>query len=637
MKFKLLIIILFLFTGIASAQENIYDAGTIPKELMPYASAVVRNAQEAVEVKDLDNTVYYVKKIITVLNKNGDKAADIWLEHNKLISIKNAKGIVYNAYGAPLFKFSEKDFKEPYSGEDFSLYEDSHVEYYMPPVTEYPYTIEYEYEVRFKQTLVLPTWEPNPGTGIAVENSKYSISCKPDFNLRYKEINMPSSVSITTGKDGIKTYEWQINSLKAIREEAFKPVARNYLSEVEVAPERFEYDGVTGNFTNWNELGKFVNDKLLVDRQIVSPETVYRIKDLVAGITDPKLKAKKIYEYMQGRTRYVSIQVGIGSFQPFSAQDVDNLKYGDCKALVNYTQALLKIAGVDSYFCLVTGNHQKKISPIPDFASMDQFNHAILCLPFKNDTTWCDCTSQEIPFGYLGDFTDDRLALACTPEGGKIMHTTKYPAGDNIIAHKAEITINTDGSIAGTVNATFKGAEYDDRDEIIDEAQTERIKDLQHLYPVNNLHIEKLSFDQDKSLQPVTTEHMDIEAPEYASITDGKMYFLPAVTTRIINILPQVHNRSTDMYINEGFIEDDEITFTLPAGYHLESEHLNVNIEKQFGAYRETSTVKDGKLVYHRIFKLINGTYSKETYQELAEFYSDVYDHDGHNLTLVKD
>ena len=60
----------------ASAQNN-YDASLIPKDLLPYASAVVRNEEITIEVKDLDNAIYHVKRAITVLNKNGDDVAQL--------------------------------------------------------------------------------------------------------------------------------------------------------------------------------------------------------------------------------------------------------------------------------------------------------------------------------------------------------------------------------------------------------------------------------------------------------------------------------------------------------------------------------------------------------------------------------
>ena len=56
--------------------------------------------------------------------------------------------------------------------------------------------------------------------------------------------------------------------------------------------------------------------------------------------TDPIEKAKIVYKYMQEKTRYISVQVGIGGFKPMLAKDVDRLGYGDCKALSNYTKAL---------------------------------------------------------------------------------------------------------------------------------------------------------------------------------------------------------------------------------------------------------------------------------------------------------
>ena len=620
----------------ANAQQNQYDAGLISKDLLPYASAVVRNKLVSIEVKDFDNTIYHIKEAITVLNQNGDEKAHMVVWHNKSNVIKYIKGTIYNSFGLPTGKFSGKDFEDVYAGEDFSLFEDSRVEHYLPAVTEYPYTVEYEYEVRSKQTLYFDDWQPNPETGIAVEKSSFTFTCKPDFNIRYKEINMPSAVTITTGKDGLKTYSWELNNLKAIKDEPYTPNPENYLSMVKIAPDKFEYEGISGSFTNWNELGKWIYDKLLVNRQQISPETAQQVIQMTAGITDPKLKAKKIYEYMQQKTRYIGVQIGIGGYQPFLAADVDKLNYGDCKALVNYTQALLKVVGIDSYYCVVTGNPERKISLIDDFASMNQANHIILCIPFKNDTTWSDCTSQSIPFGYLGDFTDDRTVLACTPEGGKLLHTPKYTAQTNMQARKADFVISDAGDLSGDIHTTFKGTDYEDRDREIEESPVERKKSMQYIYPINNMDIETLEFKQDKSLQPYTTETIKLKASEFASVSNGKINFLVNPVNRITRAPRQVRNRVTNVYINEGYTEEDDLTYTLPAGYHLEGDALHKSLNMPFGKFILSMKVDGNQLTYKRKLQLINGTYPKDTYQDLVEFFQTVTDDDAYNVTLVK-
>jgi len=338
---------------------------------------------------------------------------------------------------------------------------------------------------------------------------------------------------------------------------------------------------------------------------------------------------------MQSKTHYISVQIGIGGYQPFLAFDVDKLNYGDCKGLVNYTQALLKAANIDSYYCVVNSG-DRKVSMRSDFASMDQGDHIILCLPFKNDTTWLECTSQRIPFGYLGDFTDDRLVLACTPDGGKLMHTPKYAAAGNLQVRKANFTINEKGELAGEMATTFRGAQYDNREYLIEEARVEQNKMIQKVYPINNLTVKNLELKQDKGLQPVTTENIRLEATEYAANDNGKFYFAINSVNRAGEPPHDVRNRRNDVYINDGYTDDDEISYTLPTGYHSFKSPLFVSLDKPFGKFRATMTIKDGRLIYKRHLQVIDGTYSKDLYQDLVDFYQAVQEADHYSVYLVK-
>ncbi|HEY9197218.1 MAG TPA: DUF3857 domain-containing protein, partial [Mucilaginibacter sp.] len=197
--------------GSALAQEN-YDASLIPKELLPYASAVVRNEEVSIEVKDLDNTVYHIKTAVTILNKNGDDEAEIVVFHDKANIIKSIKGITYNQFGKPQGKFSESDFQDDGAVSRSALFEDTKVKHYQPAVTDYPYTVVYEYEIKAKQSLSFFDWVPMHSLDVSVQNSSYTFSCKPDFKIRYKELNMPGHVITGTNKQGETTYTWQVHN-----------------------------------------------------------------------------------------------------------------------------------------------------------------------------------------------------------------------------------------------------------------------------------------------------------------------------------------------------------------------------------------------------------------------------------------
>jgi len=625
--------LLFTITAYTASAQQTYEVSAISKELLSHASAVIRANDVIVEVKSLSDVVYHNRFVVTVLNKNGDDDAEIAIYYDKVSQLKSFKGYVYNEIGKPIGKIAEHDLTDQSLADGFSLFTDDRVKTFKPAITTYPYTVEYDYDKSEKQTFYFLDWHPGQSVGTSVEHSSYKLTCKPDFNFRYKQINYKGDALITENK-GVKTYEWSANNLNALRKEPYSPNYRLLLTSVKIAPEKFIYDGVSGSFTNWKEYGDFMYNKLVKDRQKLSPETESVIKDLVKDIPDPKLKAKKIYEYVQKKTRYVSVQIGIGGYQPLFASDVDQLGYGDCKALVNYTQSLLKIVGIESYYVEnMAGN--EKMSVLPDFASR-QFNHAILCMPFKNDTTWVDCTSKDYPFGYLGDFTDDRLVVACTPEGGILLHTPKYSTADNTQLRKATFTLGARGELNGNMHTEFRGAQYDNRDYMINEVFTEQVKKMKELYPVENLEIQSLQLKQDKSLKPVTTEDVTINARDYVAQNGGRFFFYPNAVNRSNYIPKSVVNRVNPVCINRGYLDSDEITYTLPDGYTVTSKPLTLTMNKPFGKYSVSMDIVGNKLIYKRLIQINDGIYDKDQYTDLVDFYQAVYDADNYSLTMEK-
>ena len=68
------------------------------------------------------------------------------------------------------------------------------------------------------------------------------------------------------------------------------------------------------------------------DVMIIAGTEKVKLTKILENTQDTIQKMKSLYQYMQERTRYVGIQLGIGGFQPFPAQTVFETGYGDCKA-----------------------------------------------------------------------------------------------------------------------------------------------------------------------------------------------------------------------------------------------------------------------------------------------------------------
>ncbi|NII82489.1 DUF3857 domain-containing transglutaminase family protein [Pedobacter sp. SG908] len=621
----------FLVSVSAFAQTN-YDVDLISANLRNRANACIRNEETTIDMRSPDNVMLNVKKAITVFNQNGEDEARLVIYYDKNISIKSIKGEVYNSVGKLINKFSQNDFADVSAADGFSLFVDSRVKHYLPSVNQYPYTLVYNYEIRNKQNLIIPDWNPKPADDVSVEKSTYTFICKPTDQVRIKSQNYKGAPEVLTDEKQKKTI-WKVDNILAVRTEPYSPAHQTYATNIQIAPQEFYYYNHKGNYTNWQELGKWIYDDLLAERKALPTSTIEMVKDLVKNEKTDKEKARKIYQYLQDKTRYISVQIGIGGFQPIAASEVDRLGYGDCKALVNYMQSLLSAANIDSYYCVVSAGSEKK-SMDPKYASMVQGNHIILCMPLKGDTTWLECTSQKIPFGFLSDFTDDRLVLACTADGGKLLHTPKLTTAENLQIRKANLTLQLDGSVSGKMNTVYAGSQYENQEFLIGKSITEQHKLLKETYNIDNINFEAVSFAQKKDINPKLIEDITVNIRNYAPVNGNKM-FLQLNAFNVKRSIPEIKNRTLPVYINRGYTDEDTIIYTLPD--NVNSELIigqNKTFKSVFGEYTCKASLEGNKLTYHRKFVLNDGTFPAEQYSEFSKFINDVNSADYLKLAL---
>ncbi len=626
-------ILLFLFLpSYLIGSESVYPVFEIPDTLLKNANAVIRNSEISYDIISDHKVNMHIVNAITILNKNGD-------DYSKFIAFYN-KNIKIGYIGIKIYDFSGKYIKRATASEiydqsiisGFSLYEDNRVKMYDPNVSKYPYTVVFTYNYTFDGIVYYPEWMPQRYNDVSVMTASLKVTTGKNTGIRYYAKNFNGEPEIDSLKGKIQ-YIWRVGSLPASGKEPYSPPAGEYRPVVYLAPANFSYEGYDGDMNSWKDFGLWV-DKLLKKRNDLPEESVQKIKDLVASTTDTIEKIRLIYKYVQENTRYVSIQLGIGGFQPFKTSTVDKVGYGDCKALSFYTKSLLEAAGIKANYTLVNAGAGKP-EIIKDFPSQ-QFNHVILNVPVKDDTIWLECTNQEMPFGFLGDFTDSRYVLNISDKGGELIRTPGYPQKQNQKNCFAQMKTGSDGDIRGKIVLTMKGLMYDEVFGFVHDDAREQKKWLHKNLDIPEFDILDFQITQSGERIPQAKITIDLKVPRYCSVT-GKRMFLPLNMVDKLKEIPKDDDkRNTDIWLKRSFIVSDTVIFDLPPGYHPEHIPEAKSFKSTFGEYSCKTVADSGKVVYLRTFKVNKGLYPKELYPEFKDFYRKVVKSDKAKLVLKK-
>ena len=627
-----LTLVLSLFLSCARSQN--YSAALIPDSLKENAHSVYREATETLNLSSVNAGTRKIREVITVLDKEGDDDVILMIYYDKNSKVVFNQLNIYDKAGKKVKKIKQSEVMDiPAYDNGGTLYTDSRRWAYKPNYGDYPYTIEYEYEIECTNLISYGRWSPFQGYNISVEHSMFTLTYPKDLQFKRKESNIAFKSSVIN-KENKVSENWECKNIVA-RE--YEPYGVSLIEKVPVLflmPVELIYDNHIGKSNNWQEYGKWIYDPYDGRTEVAAAEKP-KIQSLVSNIPDTIQKIKKLYEYMQERTRYVNIKLGIGGYQPFSAQTVFENGYGDCKALSNYMCALLKEIGVLSYPTIVSsGNY---IEPIfSDFPNFNQFDHEILCVPFKKDTIWLECTNQTIPFGFLGDFTDDRDVLLITGEGGKFAHTRKYNAGDNLMITKALMDIDLTGNANCTIQTKYAGLQYEDIIFVLADTPEEQRKWMVKNNSLPSYQLNNFTIKNDKKTIPVAIFDEKSISRNYCSFT-GNYMLLPLNTIdEQETIQKMVKKRTTDFVIPRSTIDLDTLTYKIPADYKIDFLPEPKKLTTPYGNYFSIARVVDGKIIYTRKFQLNQGRYNASEYNDFYEFFLSVNKADNVKAMLVK-
>jgi len=635
MKKLIILIISFFLWGIAESKDKnhvLYPTADIPPELKKDAYAVCRDYHHEFELINYGQAIEKVHMAITVLEENGDDFTRLVIPYDKTSKIKSITGKSYNQSGIQDDKLKSSDIQDVNYTSAGAIYDDLRLKLVKFKPDTYPYTIEYDYEIEHSGLIDYPEWDPLEDYRLSVEKSSLKIIWPENLKIRIKEVNLPDGCKTETTSDGKHIAEWEVDSLPAWKEEPLSPDLITQLPHVICAPTTFEYDGSTGSMNTWEELGHWQAELNQGPDQLPEPRKA-EIKSIAGDVKDTLSAIRAVYEYMQKRTRYVGIQLGLGGYKPFPAETVDRLGYGDCKALSNYMKVLLNCIGISSCFTLVGAGSNEGIT-MKDFPTIGQNNHAILCVPLKNDTIWLECTSQTAPCGYLGTFVRGRTALLITGDGGKLVKTPQLKAEENQQIRTANVQITPDGAMQASVKTRFTGYQYDNVSDQFTESQEDQKKNLLKNFGITGLIINSFSYDIQKSVIPEATETIEMQSLQYATKTGTRLFIPLNMLNRRRSIPAKVENRRLPVEQKYAYFDKDSIVFRLPSEYMVETTPKDKRIDTGFGTYQTSVTVANGIATYVREVKIPYGKWPKEKYDSLVDFYSGIVNADKAKLVL---
>jgi len=619
----------------SSFGQNIDQSSfSISENLTESARAVVRLENKEIEVVNDSKMIVSCEFALTVLDDAGDPYANLYLHYDNHTKIKDVEGWILNSNGDEIKHIKKSDFEDASAVGTSNLFSDNRVLYFEIPPQSYPYTIKYKYEYHTSNTAFIPSWYPIKGYGISTEYSSYTLKHPSEIKVNFGEHSLEDYQVEKTIDDTQIQYE--LSDAIGLTREPMGLDFEKMAPHVMFASETFSLAGHKGQAQNWNDFGKWWYENLLVGTTELPQSTKDEIQSLVKKISDPKERCRVVYEYMQQKTRYISIQIGIGGWQPMLARDVDRLGYGDCKALTNYTRALLEQADVDSYYAKIYAGRGKRKSLDGNLVSQ-QSNHVILMVPFEKDTTWLECTNQKIPYGHLGSFTDDRDALVITPEGGKLIKTPGIPVEQNIQNMSGTLVIKENGDLSADIDIVSRGMQLDDRYFVTDLDEKDRERYYKSFFDeIHNVSISKTQSSIDKRKIELK-EYLEFTAENFA-IPNGSNLILRLNVANMNDDVPKrVRNRKQPFEIKYGFVDSDSVTIAIPADFHVDDIPPEQTIETKFGTYNLlVKKIDEHHISYSRTLQINRNHYDPEEYTGYRDFRKKIRKMDQLKIVLIK-
>ncbi|MCP4685490.1 MAG: DUF3857 and transglutaminase domain-containing protein [bacterium] len=369
-----------------------------------------------------------VKNRLRINNLRGDGYRRLSLFEDKYNKLTGVSARVLDADGKEIYRRKKEDMSRVCGYGNGALYRDACTYYTVLESAQYPYTIEYEYT---RESSSLFFWsDADFQHFIPIHGASYRLTVPPGFDFHHQIRDLELEPEISRSGSEI-TYVWSASDIPALEEIDHLPPGHNEGARIEFVADRFSLNDYALERCDWGGIGRWYNQ--LAQGRYLSGNSL-------ASGTGSLEAVDILYLDVQQRTRYVAVNIGIGGWQPHSADWTLEKGYGDCKDMSTLLVSKLRRQGIEAHPCLVL-TRGRGVTDV-DFPSI-AFNHMVTMAVVGGDTLWLDCTNDNLSSGDVPWSIEDIDGLVVTEQGGQIKRISASTAEDN------QCVLNTHLHIAG--------------------------------------------------------------------------------------------------------------------------------------------------------------------------------------------
>jgi hypothetical protein len=266
-----------------------------------------------------------------------------------------------------------------------------------------------------------------------------------DKPLRWKSYNDDRlQPIITSSVDGhTKTYTWELKEIKPLEIEPSMPSVSEVRSWIEVT-----------SLGSWQDVARWFS-ALQRPQARANPAIKAQVAALTVGKTTDEEKARAIYDWVAGKTRYVGLEFGISAYKPHPAPDVFHNLYGDCKDKANLLITMLAQAGIKAYPALLHARERRVVAD--GLPTLNAFNHCIALADVDGKEVWLDATAETCAYGDIPGADRGVQALVVNGDSGQFKTIPTYMADENGMEVATDLAPTADGAAHAVADITLRG------------------------------------------------------------------------------------------------------------------------------------------------------------------------------------